>query len=129
MLCLKLKQQCQTQVVLTELNQYVDYRKHGFRSFVPCLNSVVLLQPKAAAGATQQSDATTAASSTTAAPAPATAPIPAAAPVPAPVPPPPAPDVVACESTPVSAPEEENPAEKPPDAPATVSPSSTDRYQ
>ncbi|XP_054041103.1 UV excision repair protein RAD23 homolog B [Rissa tridactyla] len=87
---------------------------------------VMVTKPKAAAGATQQSDATTAASSTTAAPAPATAPIPAAAPVPAPVPPPPAPDVVACESTPVSAPEEENPAEKPPEAPATVSPSSTD---
>ncbi|NWT45790.1 RD23B protein, partial [Chroicocephalus maculipennis] len=87
---------------------------------------VMVTKPKAAAGATQQSDATTAASLTTAAPAPATAPIPAAAPVPGPVPPPPAPDVVACESTPVSAPEEENPAEKPPEAPATVSPSSTD---
>ncbi|NXG94564.1 RD23B protein, partial [Stercorarius parasiticus] len=87
---------------------------------------VMVTKPKAAAGATQQSDATMAASSATAAPAPATAPIPAAAPVPAPVPPPPAPDGVACESRPVSAPKEENPAEKPPEAPATVSPSSTD---
>ncbi|NXV23548.1 RD23B protein, partial [Cepphus grylle] len=87
---------------------------------------VMVTKPKAAAGATQQSDATTAVSSTTAAPAPATAPTPAAAPVPAPVPPPPAPNVVACESTPVSAPKEENPAEKPPEALATVSPSSTD---
>ncbi|NWX73774.1 RD23B protein, partial [Alca torda] len=87
---------------------------------------VMVTKPKAAAGATQQSDATTAASSTTSAPAPATAPIPAAAPVPAPIPPPPAPNVVACESTPASAPKEENPAEKPPEAPAAVSPSSTD---
>ncbi|XP_050768861.1 UV excision repair protein RAD23 homolog B [Gymnogyps californianus] len=85
---------------------------------------VMVTKPKAAAGVTQQSNATTALSSTTAAPTPVTAPIPAAAPVPAPVPPPP--DAVACESAPVSAPEEEKPAEKPPEAPAAVSPSSTD---
>ncbi|NWU53498.1 RD23B protein, partial [Dromas ardeola] len=85
---------------------------------------VMVTKPKAAAGATQQSDDTTAASSTTPAPAPSTAPVPAAAPVPAPVAP--VPDVVACESTPVSAPKEENPSEEPPEAPATVSPSSTE---
>ncbi|KAM6187094.1 UV excision repair protein RAD23 homolog B [Sarcoramphus papa] len=87
---------------------------------------VMVTKPKAAAGVTQQSNATTALSSTAAAPTPVTAPIPAAAPVPAPVPPPPAPDAVACESVPVSAPKEEKPAEKPPEAPAAVSPSSTD---
>ncbi|NXN35007.1 RD23B protein, partial [Rhinoptilus africanus] len=87
---------------------------------------VMVTKPKAAAGATPQSDATTAASSTTAAPAPATAPVPPDAPVPAPVPPPPVPDVVPRESTLVSAPKEEDPAEKLPEAPATVSPSSTD---
>ncbi|KFP68145.1 UV excision repair protein RAD23 B, partial [Cariama cristata] len=86
---------------------------------------VMVTKPKAAAGATQQSNATTV-SSTTAAPTPVAAPIPAAAPVPAPVPPPPVPDAVACESAPVSAPKEEKPAEKTPEAPAAVSPSSTD---
>ncbi|XP_074992961.1 UV excision repair protein RAD23 homolog B isoform X1 [Calonectris borealis] len=83
---------------------------------------VMVTKPKAAAGATQQSNATTTISSTAAAPTPVTAPIPAAAPVPAPVPPPPAPDAVACESSP----KEEKPAEKPSEAPAAVSPSSTD---
>ncbi|NXE12547.1 RD23B protein, partial [Lophotis ruficrista] len=87
---------------------------------------VMVTKPKAAAGATQPSNATTAISSTTAAPAPVAAPIPAIAPTPAPVPPPPAPDAVASESAPVSAPKEEKPAEKPPETPATVSPSSTD---
>ncbi|NXN66066.1 RD23B protein, partial [Himantopus himantopus] len=87
---------------------------------------VMVTKPKAAAGVTQQLNASTATSSTTAAPTPVTAPTPAAAPVPAPVPPPPAPDAVACESAPVSAPKEENTAEKPPEAPAAVSPSSTD---
>ncbi|XP_014813631.1 PREDICTED: UV excision repair protein RAD23 homolog B isoform X4 [Calidris pugnax] len=86
----------------------------------------MVTKPKAAAGATQQSNAATTTSSTAAAPTPVTASVPAAAPVPAPVPPPPAPDAVACESTPVSAPKEEKPAEKPPEAPAAVSPSSTD---
>ncbi|KFO85534.1 UV excision repair protein RAD23 B, partial [Buceros rhinoceros silvestris] len=80
--------------------------------------------PKAAAGVTQQSNATT--TVTTAAPIPVTAPLPAAAPVPAPASPPPAPDAAACESAPVSSPEEEKPAEKPPEAPAAVSPLSTD---
>ncbi|NXJ99391.1 RD23B protein, partial [Corythaixoides concolor] len=87
---------------------------------------VMVTKPKAAAGATQQTNAATAVSSTTAAPTPVTAPIPAPAPVPAPVPPPPAPDAVACESAPVGAPKEEKPAEKPPEAPAAVSPSSTE---
>ncbi|NXJ86093.1 RD23B protein, partial [Trogon melanurus] len=87
---------------------------------------VMVTKPKAAAGATQQSNAVTAISSAAAAPTSVTAPIPAAAPVPAPVPPPPAPDAVACESAPVSAPKEEKPAEKPPETPAAVSPSSTD---
>ncbi|NXF39789.1 RD23B protein, partial [Nyctibius bracteatus] len=109
-----------------DTNLCVDCRKHGFRSFVLCLNSVVLLQPKAAARATQQSNATTTISSTTAAPTPVTALIPAAAPVPAPVPPPVTPDPVPCESAPVTAPKEEKPGEKPPEAPAAVSPSSTD---
>ncbi|NXT44933.1 RD23B protein, partial [Pelecanoides urinatrix] len=83
---------------------------------------VMVTKPKAAAGVAQHSNATTAISSTTAAPTPVTAPIPAAAPVPAPVPPPPAPDAVACESSP----KEEKPAEKPLEAPGAVSPSSTD---
>ncbi|XP_010168622.1 UV excision repair protein RAD23 homolog B-like, partial [Antrostomus carolinensis] len=87
---------------------------------------VMVTKPKAAAGATLQSNATTAVSSTAAAPTPVTAPIPAAAPVPAPVPPPPIPDAVACESPPVSAPTEEKPAEKTAEAPAAVSPSSSD---
>ncbi|NXP03421.1 RD23B protein, partial [Thinocorus orbignyianus] len=81
---------------------------------------VMVTKPKAAAGATQQPNATTAASVTAAAPVPVTAP------VPAPVPPPPAPDAATCESTPVSAAKEEKPAEKPPEAPAALSPSSTD---
>ncbi|XP_069736427.1 UV excision repair protein RAD23 homolog B isoform X1 [Phaenicophaeus curvirostris] len=84
---------------------------------------VMVTKPKAAFGATQQSNAATATCSTTAAPTPVTAPIPAAVPVPAPVPP--EPDAVACESVPVSAPKEEETAEKPPE-PAAVSPLSTD---
>ncbi|XP_061873383.1 UV excision repair protein RAD23 homolog B isoform X2 [Colius striatus] len=88
---------------------------------------VMVTKPKAAAGATQQSNATATVSLTTATPTPLTAPVPAAAPVPASVPPPPpAPDAVASESEPVSASEEEKPAEKPPEAPAAASPSSTD---
>ncbi|XP_061219665.1 UV excision repair protein RAD23 homolog B isoform X2 [Neopsephotus bourkii] len=87
---------------------------------------VMVTKAKAAAGATQQSNATTATSSTIAAPTPVTAPLPDAAPVPAPVPLPPAPDVVACESEPVSDPKEERLAEELPEAPAAVSPSSTD---
>ncbi|OPJ62012.1 UV excision repair RAD23-like protein B [Patagioenas fasciata monilis] len=87
---------------------------------------VMVTKPKAATGATQQSNATSAVSSTTAAAVPVTAPVPAAAPVPDPVPPPPAPDEVACESAPVSAPQEEKPAEKTPEAPAAISPSSTE---
>ncbi|XP_009948651.1 PREDICTED: UV excision repair protein RAD23 homolog B-like, partial [Leptosomus discolor] len=87
---------------------------------------VMVTKPKAAAGVTQQSDVTTAVSSTTAAPTPVPAPVPVAAPVPAPVPPPPAPGAVPCESAPVSAPKEEKPAEKTHEAPAAVSPSSTD---
>ncbi|XP_069736428.1 UV excision repair protein RAD23 homolog B isoform X2 [Phaenicophaeus curvirostris] len=83
----------------------------------------MVTKPKAAFGATQQSNAATATCSTTAAPTPVTAPIPAAVPVPAPVPP--EPDAVACESVPVSAPKEEETAEKPPE-PAAVSPLSTD---
>ncbi|XP_054253353.1 UV excision repair protein RAD23 homolog B isoform X1 [Indicator indicator] len=88
---------------------------------------VMVTKPKAAAGATQQSNATTTISSTTAAPTPVTAPVPAAAPVPAPVPPPPALDAVACESEPVSAPKEEKPVENPPaEAPAALSSLATD---
>ncbi|KFZ51808.1 UV excision repair protein RAD23 B, partial [Podiceps cristatus] len=87
---------------------------------------VMVTKPKAAAGAAQQSNATTAMSSTTAASTPVTAPVPAAAPVPAPVPPPPAPDAVACESAPGIASKEEKPAEKPLEAQAALSPSSTD---
>ncbi|KFQ43918.1 UV excision repair protein RAD23 B, partial [Nestor notabilis] len=87
---------------------------------------VMVTKPKAAAGAAQQSNATAATSSTTAAPGPVTALLTDAAPVPAPVPLPPAPDVVACESEPVSDPKEENLAEELPEAPPAVSPSSTD---
>ncbi|XP_062473415.1 UV excision repair protein RAD23 homolog B isoform X1 [Pezoporus occidentalis] len=87
---------------------------------------VMVTKAKAATGATQQSNATTATSSTTTAPIPVTAPLPDAAPVPAPVPLPPAPDVVACESEPVSDPKEERLAEELPETPAAVSPSSTD---
>lgn len=87
---------------------------------------VMVTKPKAAAGAVQQSNATTAASSMTAAPTTVTAPLPDAAPVPAPVPLPPAPDVVACESQPVSDPKEEKLVEELPEAPTAVSPSSTD---
>ncbi|NXG09572.1 RD23B protein, partial [Sakesphorus luctuosus] len=92
---------------------------------------VMVTKPKAATGATQQSNATStvgptsAAPTSAAAPAPAPAPVPAA-PVPAPAPPPPAPDEAACESVPASAPREEKPEEKPPEAAAAVSPSSTD---
>ncbi|XP_010011187.1 PREDICTED: UV excision repair protein RAD23 homolog B [Nestor notabilis] len=86
----------------------------------------MVTKPKAAAGAAQQSNATAATSSTTAAPGPVTALLTDAAPVPAPVPLPPAPDVVACESEPVSDPKEENLAEELPEAPPAVSPSSTD---
>ncbi|KAM6304460.1 UV excision repair protein RAD23 homolog B isoform 2-T2 [Podargus strigoides] len=84
---------------------------------------VMVTKPKAAAGVTQQSNTTTALSSTTA-PTPVAAPV--AAPVPAPVPPPPAPEAVACELAPVSAPKEEKPARNPPEAQAAVSPASTD---
>ncbi|NXP23627.1 RD23B protein, partial [Scytalopus superciliaris] len=91
---------------------------------------VMVTKPKAATGATQQSNATSTVGSASAAPTPAAAPAPAPAavpaPVPAPVPPPPAPDEAACESVPVSAPREEKPEEKPPEAAAAVSPSSTD---
>ncbi|XP_075596980.1 UV excision repair protein RAD23 homolog B isoform X1 [Balearica regulorum gibbericeps] len=90
---------------------------------------VMVTKPKAAAGTSEQSNATTAISSTTAAPAtptPVTVPIPAAAPLPAPIPPPSAPDAVTYESAPVSAPKEEKPAEKPPEVPAAVNLSSTD---
>ncbi|KAI1239649.1 hypothetical protein IHE44_0011073 [Lamprotornis superbus] len=87
---------------------------------------VMVTKPKAAAGATQPSNATSTVGSTTAAPTAVAAPIPVPAPVPAPVPPPPAPDAVACEPAAVSAPKEEKPEEKPPEAPAAVSPSSID---
>ncbi|KAM4638493.1 UV excision repair protein RAD23 homolog B isoform 2-T2 [Amazona ochrocephala] len=87
---------------------------------------VMVTKAKAGTGVTQQSNTTTATSSTTAAPTPVTASLPDAAPVPAPVPLPPAPDVVACESEPVSDPKEEKLAEELPEAPAVVSPSSTD---
>ncbi|NXG63674.1 RD23B protein, partial [Hemiprocne comata] len=85
---------------------------------------VMVTKPKAAAGVTQQSNATTADSSTSAAPTPVTAPNPSASSVPAPIPPPPAPD--ACESAPESVPKEVKPAEKPHEASAAVSLSSTD---
>uniref|UniRef100_A0A803V2P9 UV excision repair protein RAD23 n=1 Tax=Ficedula albicollis TaxID=59894 RepID=A0A803V2P9_FICAL len=87
---------------------------------------VMVTKPKAAAGATQPSNATSTVGSTTAAPTAVAAPIPVPVPVPAPVPPPPAPDAVACEPASVSAPKEEKPEEKPPEAPAPVSPSSID---
>ncbi|NWS39015.1 RD23B protein, partial [Probosciger aterrimus] len=87
---------------------------------------VMVTKAKAATGATQQSNATTATSSMTAAPTPITAPLPDAAPVPAPVPLPPGPDVVACESEPVSDPKEEKLPEELPEAPAAISPSPTD---
>ncbi|KAM9367609.1 UV excision repair protein RAD23 homolog B [Phaethornis superciliosus] len=87
---------------------------------------VMVTKPKASAGAAQQSSATTAASLTTAAPTPVTAPVPSASPVPAPIPPPPVPDAAACESAPVTAPEEEKPGEKTLETSAAVSPSSTD---
>ncbi|XP_056369351.1 UV excision repair protein RAD23 homolog B isoform X2 [Oenanthe melanoleuca] len=87
---------------------------------------VMVTKPKAAAGATQPSNATSTVGSTTAAPTAVAAPIPVPAPVPAPVPPPPASDAVSCEPASVSAPKEEKPEEKPPEAPAPVSPSSID---
>nr|XP_038026328.1 UV excision repair protein RAD23 homolog B-like [Anas platyrhynchos] len=90
---------------------------------------VMVTKPKAAAAATQQSNSTATVSLTSAAPTPASAPTPAAAPVPAPVPTTPAPAAVACESAPVSTPKDEKPAEKPPEAPAAVRPSSNDRYE
>uniref|UniRef100_A0A8B9M9J3 UV excision repair protein RAD23 n=1 Tax=Accipiter nisus TaxID=211598 RepID=A0A8B9M9J3_9AVES len=86
---------------------------------------VMVTKPKAAAGATQQSDASITMTSTAAAPTPLAAPSPAD-PVPAAVPSPPAPDAVAYESAPVSGPKEEKTAEKTPEAPAAVSASSTD---
>uniref|UniRef100_A0A8C5X3B5 UV excision repair protein RAD23 n=1 Tax=Malurus cyaneus samueli TaxID=2593467 RepID=A0A8C5X3B5_9PASS len=89
---------------------------------------VMVTKPKAAAGATQPSNAASTVGSTIAAPTAVAAPIPIAAPVPAPVPPPPAPDAVACEPVSLSAPKEEKTEEKPPEAPAAVSPSSIDRY-
>ncbi|NXQ54410.1 RD23B protein, partial [Anthoscopus minutus] len=87
---------------------------------------VMVTKPKAAAGATQPSNATSTVGSTTAAPTAVAAPIPVPAPVPAPVPPPPAPDAMVCEPAPVSALKEEKPEEKPPEAPAAISPSSID---
>ncbi|NWX46813.1 RD23B protein, partial [Steatornis caripensis] len=87
---------------------------------------VMVTKPKAAAGITQQSNATTAIGSTTAAATPVTEPITAATSVPAPAPPSTAPGAVACECAPVSAPKEENPTVKPPEVPAAVSPSLTD---
>ncbi|KAM6363799.1 UV excision repair protein RAD23 homolog B [Pluvialis apricaria] len=85
---------------------------------------VMVTKPKAGVGVTEQASASTPTSLTVLAPAPVTPPVPAAVPVPAPVPPPP--DAAASESAPVSAPEEENRAEEPPETPAAVSPSSTD---
>uniref|UniRef100_A0A8C0HD54 RAD23 homolog B, nucleotide excision repair protein n=1 Tax=Chelonoidis abingdonii TaxID=106734 RepID=A0A8C0HD54_CHEAB len=95
---------------------------------------VMVTKPKAAAApapspaTTQQSNAaaatTTVSSTTTAAAAPAPAPLPVPAPAPAPTPPTPA--AVACEPAPVSATKEEKPAEKPIEATAAVSPTSTD---
>ncbi|XP_064295342.1 UV excision repair protein RAD23 homolog B [Phalacrocorax carbo] len=84
---------------------------------------VMVTKPKAAAGVTQQSNATTAISSTTAAPTPVTTPGPAAASVTALDPSPPASDAAAFESAPVGASEEEMPVETPPEAPAAVGPS------
>ncbi|NXJ64435.1 RD23B protein, partial [Rostratula benghalensis] len=83
---------------------------------------VMVTKPKVATGVTQQLNATPATGSTAAAVTPGTAPLPAAALVPARGPP--APDAVACESMPVSAPKQDKPAEKPPEAPAAVSLSS-----
>uniref|UniRef100_A0A8C4IVB3 UV excision repair protein RAD23 n=2 Tax=Dromaius novaehollandiae TaxID=8790 RepID=A0A8C4IVB3_DRONO len=92
---------------------------------------VMVTKPKAAVptqspAATQQSNTTTTAVSTTAAPTPVPAPTAAAAPVPALVPTTPVPAAAACDSAPVSTPKEEKPVEKTPEAPAAVSPSSTD---
>ncbi|XP_044876752.1 UV excision repair protein RAD23 homolog B isoform X1 [Mauremys mutica] len=94
---------------------------------------VMVTKPKAAAApapspaTTQQSNAaaaTTVSSTTTAAAAPAPAALPVPSPAPAPTPPTPA--AVACEPAPVSATKEEKPAEKPIEATAAVSPTSTD---
>ncbi|KAM7165762.1 UV excision repair protein RAD23 homolog B isoform 2-T2 [Macrochelys suwanniensis] len=95
---------------------------------------VMVTKPKAAAtptpspATTQQSNATTTtvSSTTTAAATPAPAPLPVPAPAPAPTPTPPTPAVVACEPVPVSATKEEKPAEKPVEAAAAISPTSTD---
>ncbi|XP_053887699.1 UV excision repair protein RAD23 homolog B [Malaclemys terrapin pileata] len=97
---------------------------------------VMVTKPKAAAAptpspaTTQQSNATTTTVSSTttaaAAPAPAPLPVPAPAPAPAPAPTPPTPAAVACEPVPVSATKEEKPAEKPVEATAAISPTSTD---
>ncbi|NXX95493.1 RD23B protein, partial [Centropus bengalensis] len=81
---------------------------------------VMVTKPKAALGATQQSNATPPMSMTAAAPTPVTAPMPAAVSVPAPLPP--EPD--AYESAPVSAPSEVKPPERPPE-PAPISTSAT----
>ncbi|XP_065405938.1 UV excision repair protein RAD23 homolog B isoform X3 [Chrysemys picta bellii] len=98
----------------------------------------MVTKPKAAAApaptpspaTTQQSNATTTTVSSTttaaAAPAPAPLPVPAPAPAPAPAPTPPTPAAVACEPVPVSATKEEKPAEKPIEATAAISPTSTD---
>ncbi|XP_034629542.1 UV excision repair protein RAD23 homolog B isoform X2 [Trachemys scripta elegans] len=93
---------------------------------------VMVTKPKAAAAptpspaTTQQSNATTTtvSSTTTAAAAPVPAPLPVPAPAPAPTPPTPA--AVACEPVPVSATKEEKPVEKPVEATAAISPTSTD---
>ncbi|XP_024059017.1 UV excision repair protein RAD23 homolog B isoform X1 [Terrapene carolina triunguis] len=95
---------------------------------------VMVTKPKAAAAptpspaTTQQSNATTTtvSSTTTAAAAPAPAPLPVPAPAPVPAPTPPTPAAVACEPVPVSATKEEKPAEKPVEATAAISPTSTD---
>ncbi|KAM9137875.1 UV excision repair protein RAD23 homolog B isoform 2-T2 [Pangshura tecta] len=101
---------------------------------------VMVTKPKAAAApapspaTTQQSNAAAAATTTTvsstttaaAAPAPAPLPVPAPAPAPAPAPTPPTSAAVACEPAPASATKEEKPAEKPIEATAAVSPTSTD---
>ncbi|XP_042678715.1 UV excision repair protein RAD23 homolog B isoform X1 [Centrocercus urophasianus] len=89
---------------------------------------VMVTKPKAATAttATQQTNSTTGTSVTTADPTPVSAPTPAAAPAPVPVPTTPAPAAVACESAPVSTPNEEKPAEKPPEAPTAVSLSSNE---
>ncbi|NXA50059.1 RD23B protein, partial [Nothocercus julius] len=93
---------------------------------------VMVTKPKAAAAPTQaltaapQPNAAAAASSAAAAPTPVPAPAPAAAPMPGPVPAAPAPAAAAPDPAPVSTPREEKPAEKTPEAPAAISPSSTD---